>query len=409
MTKSQTTTSTTTSSGTSNSKVNKQSKPSNIPIWEDESWVGLPTLESDLEADVCVIGLGGSGLSAITELLEHKRSVIGLDAGMVGCGAAGRNGGFLLAGFAPFYHDLIKLIGAETAKALYKLTIEQINRMQMQTPDAVRRVGSLRIALAPEELADCNTHLQALQADGFAAEAYIGPEGEGLLIPTDAAFQPLKRCRILAGKASKRKAQLFEHSSVREIRNLGDTLEVVTANGIVRCAHVIVAVDGKIAQLLPELAGRVRSTRLQMLATEPTREVRILRPVYARWGMEYWQQLEDGSIALGGFRDAGGKSEWTKDSTPSRIVQERLEKFLRSHIGVNAAITHRWAANVSYTDSQLPIAEEIRPRVWALGAYNGTGNVVGALLGRAIAERVARGQSKVLDVYLQAQAAIASG
>jgi gamma-glutamylputrescine oxidase len=299
----------------------------------------------------------------------------------------------------------VGLIGQETAKALYKLTLEQINRMQMQTPDAVRRVGSLRIGLSPEELEDCTAHLKALQADGFTAEAYDGPEGAGLLIPTDGAFQPLKRCRILAGKASKRRAELFENSPVREIRQVGDTLEILTPHGTVRCAHAIVAVDGKLEQLLPELSGRLRSARLQMLATTPTREVRILRPVYARWGLEYWQQLEDGSIALGGFRDAGGSAEWTKDSKPSRIVQEKLEAFLRSHIGVNAAITHRWAANVSYTDSQLPVAEEVRPRVWALGGYNGTGNVVGALLGRAIAERIARGQSKVLDAFALAQAA----
>jgi gamma-glutamylputrescine oxidase len=377
-------------------------KSNNIPVWEDESWVGLPTLETDLECDVCVIGLGGSGLSAITELLEHKRSVIGLDAGMVAGRAAGRNGGFLLAGFAPFYHNLVKLVGGDVAKALYRLTVEQINRMQMQTPEAVRRVGSLRLGLTSDELEDCSLHLKALQDDGFTAEAYEGPEGVGLLIPTDGAFQPLKRCRILAGKASKRKARLFEHSAVSEIKQLGDTLEVVTPHGTVRCSHVIIAVDGKLEQILPELSGRVRSARLQMLATAPTREVRILRPVYARWGMEYWQQLEDGSITVGGFRDAGGTAEWTKDSKPSRIVQEKLEQFLRTHIGVNAEITHRWAANVSYTDSQLPIAEEIRPRVWALGAYNGTGNVVGALLGRAIAERIARGQSKVLDVFGQA-------
>ena len=208
-------------------------KAANIPVWEDESWVGLPALESDVDCDVCVIGLGGSGLSAITELLEHKRSVVGLDAGMVAGRAAGRNGGFLLAGFAPFYHDLVKIVGGDVAKALYKLTVEQINRMQMQTPDAVRRVGSLRLGLTSDELEDCSLHLKALQDDGFTAESYDGTEGVGLLIPTDGAFQPLKRCRILAGKASKRKARLFENSAVKEIRQLGDTLEVVTPGGVV--------------------------------------------------------------------------------------------------------------------------------------------------------------------------------
>jgi glycine/D-amino acid oxidase-like deaminating enzyme len=33
----------------------------------------------------------------------------------------------------------------------------------------------------------------------------------------------------------------------------------------------------------------------------------------------------------------------------------------------------------------LPIAQEVRPGVWAIGAYSGTGNVVGALLGQETA------------------------
>ena len=46
---------------------------------------------------------------------------------------------------------------------------------------------------------------------------------------------------------------------------------VVTSRGMVRARRVIVAVDGHLEQLLPELAGRVRTARLQMLATAPTR------------------------------------------------------------------------------------------------------------------------------------------
>lgn len=37
--------------------------------------------------------------------------MIGIDAEDVGAGAAGRNGGFLLAGLAEFYHDAVKKFG----------------------------------------------------------------------------------------------------------------------------------------------------------------------------------------------------------------------------------------------------------------------------------------------------------
>ncbi|HEX2780127.1 MAG TPA: FAD-binding oxidoreductase, partial [Gemmatimonadaceae bacterium] len=59
-------------------------------------------------------------------------------------------------------------------------------------------------------------------------------------------------------------------------------------------------------------------------------------------------------------------------------------------------ITHRWAAPVSYSTDGMPVVEEVRPGVWAAGAYSGTGNVVGALCGRAVAQLVTRGTSDLL-------------
>jgi len=62
-----------------------------------------------------------------------------------------------------------------------------------------------------------------------------------------------------------------------------------------------------------------------------------------------------------------------------------LESFLREKLRVHAPITHRWAATVSYSNSGLPIFEEVSPGVIATGAYSGTGNVMGALCGRGAA------------------------
>ena len=81
----------------------------NKPIWDnDNSWTSPLPLQSDKSCDVCVVGLGGSGLTAVNHLLKYGLKVVGIDAEDVGAGAAGRNGGFLLAGLAAFYHDAVK-------------------------------------------------------------------------------------------------------------------------------------------------------------------------------------------------------------------------------------------------------------------------------------------------------------
>ncbi len=369
----------------------------NTPIWDDTPWNLLPLLTHDLETDVCVIGLGGSGLNCILRLLELGQRVVGLDAGMVAGGAAGRNGGFLLAGLARFYHDTVTELGRERASAAYRLTMLEMNRMTEQTPSAIRRVGSLRIATSQSELEDCRLQMAAMQEAGLPVTWYSGLEGEGLLIETDGAFNPLARCRLLARQAIQAGAQLFENSSVTSLSGN----EVCTQNAVIRCKKVIVAVDGKLEILLPELTGRVRTARLQMIASAPTKEVSLPRPVYARWGYEYWQQLPNGSISLGGFRDAALEHEWTTNSEPSPPIQDLLEQFLREKIGVNnTPITHRWAASVSYSSSTLPVLQEVRENLWAIGGYSGTGNVVGAALGRIVAELAVRGSSEDAAIFL---------
>lgn len=369
---------------------------SNTPVWDDEPWTGLPALEGELEADVCVVGLGGSGLACVGELLALGKRVVGVDAGMVAGGAAGRNGGFLLAGTYAFYHDAVEAYGRERARRIYRLTLEELERMAAETPEAVRRTGSLRVAASAEEEEDCRRQLEAMRADGLPVEPYAGPEGRGLLIPTDGAFHPLRRCRTLARRAREAGALLFERSPALSVSGT----EVVGERGRVRCEAVVVAVDGRLEALLPELSGRVRTVRLQMLATAPTDEVRIPRPVYARRGYEYWQQLPDGRIALGGFRDRGGEAEWTHSAEPTPGVQALLEAFLREEIGVRAPVTHRWAASVAFSADGLPVLEEVRPGVWAAGAYSGTGNVLGALCGRAAVRLAAGGGTGPAEVLL---------
>ena len=63
-------------------------------------------LEDSIEADVCVIGAGFSGLSSALHLAEKGYQVVVLEAARVGWGASGRNGGQIVNGFS---RDLIAI------------------------------------------------------------------------------------------------------------------------------------------------------------------------------------------------------------------------------------------------------------------------------------------------------------
>ncbi|HVX39963.1 MAG TPA: FAD-dependent oxidoreductase [Gemmatimonadaceae bacterium] len=363
-------------------------------IWTHGHSLHLDALSGEVEADVCVIGLGGSGLTCIHALLDAGKSVIGIDAAEVAAGAAGSNGGFLLGGLAMFHHDAVERFGRQTARRLYASTLAQLDRIIAETPRAVHRTGTLRIATSDAERDDCARQYEAMRADELPVDRYEGPEGDGLLFPADAAFDPGQRCRALADQARARGARLYEKTPAVEITDG----RVVSERGAVRARDIVVAVDGRLEALVPELAPRVRTARLQMLATAPLSARMFARPVYARWGLDYWQQRDDLRVVLGGARDLGGVSEWSVSTEITEPVQSALDALLRERLGIREPVTHRWAASVGYTASGLPVIEQVRPHVWAIGGYSGTGNVVGALCGRAVADLVVRGRSATADL-----------
>lgn len=350
------------------------------PVWDDGEGPVFPALDGDVRAEACVVGLGGSGLDCLSGLRDAGVDAVGLDAGTVGDGAAGRNGGLLLSGVPDFHHRAVARLGRERAVGLYRATLEQIARMADDTPEHVQLTGSLRIAASQLEIDDCRAQLSALEADGLPAEWYEGREGAGLLIPTDGVYQPLARCRALASRLASNGVRLFQNSAAERIH----AGTVQTASGRVTCDRIIVAVDGGLERLLPELSGRVRTARLQALATAPDAGVRFPRPVYSRWGYDFWQQLSDGRIVLGGARDSGGDEEWTLSTETTETVQRQLNYRLH-RIGVRAEVTHRWAGNAAYSSNGLPVFQEFGERILALGGYSGTGNVLGAMLGREAA------------------------
>lgn len=358
-------------------------------------------LVGDVTCDVAVIGLGGSGLRALTELARRSVRAVGIDAGAVAAGAAGRNGGFLLAGLADFHHVAVERHGRARAAACYLETLDELGRIFEESPLATRRNGSLRIASSAEELADCRRHYDEMVADGLPVEWYRGPVGEGLRFASDGSMQPAIRCQQLAEAVHAAGARLYTDSPVTAI----GAGSVRTATGSVSCEAVLVLVDGGLDMLVPELAPSVRSARLQMLATAPLSERVADCPVYCRYGLDYWQQSDSGELVLGGGRDVGGADEWTTLAEPTAPVQGALDDLARRVVETSGrassrpVVTHRWAGIVGYTPSGLPLVRGVGDGVFVAGGYCGTGNVIGSIAGRALVELAVDGSSRLAELF----------
>ncbi|HLM09270.1 MAG TPA: FAD-dependent oxidoreductase [Thermoleophilaceae bacterium] len=376
-----------------------------VPYWLDETYEPRPALAGRVETEACVIGAGVAGISCALALARRGVDVVVVERGTVASGASGRNGGFLIAGIAQFHNDARRIYGREHARRLYAATLaaqEQVLALaeELGAGDSLRRVGLLRASASEKEAEHVRAHAAALREDGFPGELLARAElppgvaryaHNALFTPHDAALHPVRWYRLLGEALDSAGVRVHEGSPVEAPVPAPAEGDVQTSGGSVAARHVVVAADGALPALVPEYSARVRARRLHMLATEPL-DARLGEPlVYSRFGFEYWHQRPDGRLLAGGFSDVDGEASYTDSDAGSDRLWERIERFVRDDLGAAAAVTHRWAGVVGYSEDSLPFVGEVpgRPGLYVAGGYSGVGNVPGFLAGRELADAIA--------------------
>jgi glycine/D-amino acid oxidase-like deaminating enzyme len=359
-------------------------------LWLKEQADPLPRSRSDGRPDVAVVGGGVTGCSCALTLAERGVRVRLYEGREIAGGASGRNGGFALRGATAPYDEARRDLGDERARLVMELTERSIDRMEELAGDAFRRVGSLRLASDANEREALRREHDALREHGFAVEwvdeleapldqLYLG----AILHPHDGALQPARWVRRLAARAANAGAEIREGEAV--------TVEELDAD------VVVVAGDGFIPQLLPELP--IRSTRGQVLATETLRERLYDRPHYARGGYDYWHQLPDGRLVIGGNRDASFETEETDVEETTALVQDHLEALVERLVGCRPRVTDRWAGIWGTTPDLVPLVGPVRDGVWVAGGYSGHGNALGLACGDLAARAILGEHPPELEIF----------
>jgi glycine/D-amino acid oxidase-like deaminating enzyme len=353
--------------------------------WLLEEAPARPAVTLDGPPDVIVVGGGVTGCSCALALARAGLRVRLHEAREIAGGASGRNGGFALRGAAIPYPAAVDRLGGEAALGLWRLTERALDAIEALAGDALRRVGSLRLAADEAELAELREEADALEQDGIAVErldelpaSLRGLFAGGLRHPGDGALHPARWVRRLAGHAAAAGVELRERSPVTSLEELD-------------AETVVIATDGYTSGLVPELDAAIAPTRGQVIVTEPLGRDVFPGPHYARHGFDYWQQLPDGRLVLGGKRDAALAEESTGLEAVTEPVQAALEAEAARLTGLRPRVEQRWSGIWGTTADALPLAGPLpgREGVWVAAGYSGHGNVLGfacgELVGRAIA------------------------
>jgi glycine/D-amino acid oxidase-like deaminating enzyme len=357
-------------------------------LWLEEPAVPRAENRLDGPVDVAVVGGGVTGCAAALVLARAGLRVRLHEAREISSGASGRSGGFALRGGAMLYTVARRELGAKRAKQYWQLTERALDHLEELAGDALRRNGSLRVAVDEAERDELEREYAALREDGFAADLVDGPFLGGIRHPTDGSLRPGRCVRRLAALAAEAGADLREHSRVGSLEEL-------------EAENVVIATNGYTDGLVPRLGDVIVRVRGQVIATEPLSRRMFDCPHYARHGFDYWQQTDDDRLVLGGRRDTQADQEFTAEETITEPIQRELESFAAELIGAPPKITHRWAGIFGHTPDLMPLAGRVPgdDGVWVAAGYSGHGNVLGLACGELVAQAVLGRPAPELELF----------
>ena len=396
-------------------------------LWEDTApplvdGIDLGPNTSDT-CDIAIIGGGYTGLSCALHLARDIGADVRLlEAGPLGWGASGRNGGFCtLPPMGLSYEGLIARYGEAEAKRFIVSQLEAISFVRdfahSENLDiSPQGEGELHVAHAPSRYSELEQERDLLSRtfglaarliprEEVAAEWYDSREQFGALhMPVGFGLHPLRFARGLAAAAARAGAKLHGRSPVIRWEREGASHRLVTPTGTIRASRVVVATNGFTRPPVPAaIADNVIPVMSNIIVTRPLTDSELATQ---NWRTEtpcantrnllfYYRLLPDRRFLFGARGDLTGKPE--DGARMRRFMERRLAEVFPGWAHVE--ITHSWrgfvcmAARLTPSIGALPDDKSV---FFALG-YHGNGVAAAPWAGRLLAQLIG-GKAEFRDI-----------
>jgi glycine/D-amino acid oxidase-like deaminating enzyme len=368
-------------------------------------------LDEDVEADVCIVGGGYTGLWAALRVkeLEPDASVVLLEADICGGGPSGRNGGFALSWW-PKIETLQKRVGTEEALRLAKASESAIAEIgefcARESVDAhFHQGGWLWTATSPAQVGSWEGAAAIAESYGerpfrlLSAEEVRARTGSAVhlgaaLEASAATVQPALLARGLRRVALERGVRVHEGTPMLDLAREAGIVR--TPSGSVRAGAVVLALNAW-AIRIRELARALVAVSSDIVATAPMPD-RLEESGWTggeaisncRLMVHYYRTTRDGRVAFG---RGGGRlafagrvnSNFDRNDRQTEELKQDLVRLVPAADGV--AITNDWGGPIDRTTDGLPLAGRLPgriPIVYGTG-YSGNGVAPALTFGKILA------------------------
>ena len=388
--------------------------PNRLPpsLWAATAAPAPPTepLEGDTTADVLVIGGGYAGLSSALRA-ELGASVCVLEAGEIGWGAAGRNGGQVVPGLKPDPGELERRYGAAAvdfadgvADEVFELVrtygidceAEQEGWLQPAHSRRALKVSEARVAQWAQRGAPVELVPGERIREMVGSADYLG----GMLDRRGGTVQPLSYARGLAGALRGHGAPVHTRSPVVSLERAAGTWRARTPQGSVAAERVILAANAYIADLYPRLEQTFISFTSFIVATERLPEDVLRRVIPCRLGISdtrrflTYSRVYDGRLLVGGrgtYHDPVSDQDFAHVEAGMRRLFPQVEDI---------PVAYRWSGRIAVMPDFMPRVHEPEPGLAVIHGFSGRGVAQATALGRRVAQWTLSGDPDDLPIPL---------
>ena len=329
-----------------------------------------------------------------------------LEKEIAGFGASGRNGGWCSALFPASTESLERRHGIDGALAMRRAMIDTVAEVGRVTlAEGIEcdflQGGTRTFARSAVQLAAARAEVAVAAGYGVDAlelrEHTRGASGAlaEVFDPACARLHPAKLVRGLARVVEARGARILEQTEV-----LGwAPHEVRTDRGVVRCATVVIALEGYGAAM-PQSRRSVLPLYSLMIATEPLSDA-IWDDIGIEHGQTfadyrhliiYGQRTADNRFAFGG---RGARYHWGSAIRPGYDRAPQVFEHLRDSLvdlfpqAADAAVTHSWGGPLGVPrDWHAAAGFDPATGIATAGGYVGDGLSTTNLAGRTLADLI---------------------
>jgi glycine/D-amino acid oxidase-like deaminating enzyme len=368
-------------------------------------WREPAPLASDLTTEVAIIGGGYAGLACAIRLAELGLEAAVLEAGEIGWGASGRNGG--IVGLRPDKlsdNALVRRHGEDEFARYVRAAVEGNRRlrafcMTAGLGDAVQGDGEFYLAHSARTAIRME---RAISEHGVGIE-HLAPENTqgirrhgGIVIRPAFGIHPLRLVRALADRAAALGVRVLPRSEVTLWERDGPRHRLVTGGGTVIARRVVLAANGFMpdgldrrfdGRAVPVLSNigvtRVlndeEKASLAWLGDRPAADTRNL--------LSYFRLLPEGRLLLGMRGDIRGTAAGAAHMR--RAVKRRIARQFPGLAGID--LTHFWRGPICATASLTPSVGLLRddPSIGHAFGWHGSGINGAQVGGRLLAEVLA--------------------